>query len=45
MEKELKGEYIDELMNMRDEELEKIFQQLNLVEIEDLILKVKEGVE
>ena len=45
MEKELKGEYIDKLMNMRDEELEKIFQQLNLVEIEDLILKVKEGVE
>lgn len=45
MEKELKGEYIDELMNMSDEELEKIFQQLNLVEIEDLILKVKEGVE
>ncbi len=45
MEKELKGEYIDKLMNMSDEELEKIFQQLNLVEIEDLILKVKEGVE
>lgn len=45
MKKELKGEYIDELMNMSDEELEKIFQQLNLVEIEDLILKVKEGVE
>ena len=38
MEKELKGEYIDKLMNMSDEELEKIFQQLNLVEIEDLIL-------
>lgn len=45
MEKELKGEYIDKLMNMSDEELEKMFQQLNLVEIEDLILKVKEGVE
>ena len=45
MEKELKGEYIDKLMNMSEEELEKIFQQLNLVEIEDLNLKVKEGVE
>lgn len=40
----LKSEYIEKLLSISKEDLEKIFSELSLSEIEDLISKLKEGV-
>ena len=41
----MKEKYIDELLSLDKEELKKIFSELSLTEIEDLISKMNEGVE
>lgn len=43
--KDVKAEYIDKLLSMPKEELEEVFKQLSLSELEDLISKINEGVE
>lgn len=43
MENKLKTEYIDKLLSLSKEELETIFSELSLSEIEDLISKMNEG--
>lgn len=45
MESRLKTENIDKLLSLTKEELEKIFEQLSLSEIEDLMSKLYEEVE
>lgn len=40
----MKEEYIDKLLSLSKEELKKIFSELSLTEIEDLISKMNEGV-
>ena len=45
MENKLKTEYIDKLLSLSKEDLEKIFSELSLSEIEDLMSKLHEEVE
>ena len=45
MSTDIKTEYIDKLLSLPKEDLEKVFSELSLSEIEDLISKLKEGVE
>ena len=40
----IKTEYIDKLLSLSKEELEKVFSELSLSEIEDLISKMNEEV-
>lgn len=40
----LKTEYIDKLLSLSKEDLEKVFSELSLSEIEDLISKMNEEV-
>lgn len=45
MENKLKTENIDKLVSLQNEELEKIFSELSMSEIEDLMSKLHEEVE
>lgn len=45
MDKNLKTEYVDKLLSLSKEELEGVFKELSLSELEDLISKINEGVE
>lgn len=45
MENKLKTDSIDKLLSLTKEDLEKIFEQLSLSEIEDLMSKLYEEVE
>lgn len=45
MESKIKTENIDKLVSMSKEELEKIFSELSMTEIEDLMFKLHEEVE
>ncbi|MBQ1812841.1 MAG: hypothetical protein II119_02710 [Bacilli bacterium] len=45
MDREIKTEYVDKLLSLTKEELEGIFNELSLSELEDLISKINEGVE
>ena len=45
MDRELKTDSIDKILSLSKEDLKKVFDELSLSEIEDLMLKVKERVE
>lgn len=45
MDRELKTDSIDKILSLSKEELNEVFDELSLSEIEDLMLKVKERVE
>lgn len=45
MENKLKTEYIDKLISLSQEDLKKVFEELSLSEIEDLMSKLNEEVE
>ena len=45
MDRELKTDSIDKILSLSKEDLQEVFDELSLSEIEDLMLKVKERVE
>ncbi len=45
MNEEIETKNVDKLLSLSKEELEEIFKELSLEELEDLISKINEGVE